>query len=189
MYRSIFAIALMAIAWSGHASAMGTCDGTYAAFLLHALPQRPVVRLDVRNTAPANQRLADRFLAGMREAGVSTGANPDVTLHVTTSVSIDNAGGSNRRPERRAAGLSALQSGNLPSRQVMPRGRLRTPSQARSAPLLELDVDAIRRTETRVSWRVSVHCRPTGTDRGQLAQDLGLVVGRALGRRIERRGL
>lgn len=189
LYRSIFGIALIAIAWSGSALAMGSCRGTYAAFLLHALPARPVVALDVRDASPRNQGLADRFLAGMREAGIATGTDPNVTLHVTSSQIIETAGGSGRRPERRAAGLSALQSGNLRSRPAMPSNRITAPAPGRAPPMLDLRVDAIRRNESRVSWFASVQCRATGTDRGQLAQDLGRVIGRALGKRIERRSL
>ena len=189
MYRAIFGIALIVIAWPGGASAMGSCQGTYAAFLLHALPPRPVVALDVRDPSTRNQRLADRFLAGMREVGIATGTVPNVTLHITTSQIIDTARGSGRRAERRSAGLSALQSGNLRSRPAMPANRITTPPPGRASPLLDLHVDARRANETRVSWWASVQCRATGTDQGQLAQDLGRVIGSALGRRIERRGL
>jgi hypothetical protein len=189
LHRSIFGIALIAIAWSGSASAMGSCDGTYSASLLHALPDRPVVSLDVRNPSPRNQRLADRFLAGMREAGVATSTNPNVMLHVTTSQIIDTVGGSGRRAERRSAGLSALQSGNLRSPPAMPSNRITQPRPSRASPTLDLRLDATRRNESRVSWVAHVQCRATGTDTGQLAQDLGRVLGSALGRRIERRSL
>lgn len=189
MYRTIVGIALIAIAWSGHASAMGSCRGTYAAFLLHALPLRPIVALDVHDVSPRNQRLADRFLAGMREAGISTGTNASVTLRVTTSPIVDTAGGSGRRPERRSAGLSALHSGNLRGRPAMPSNRITASPPGRASPLLDLRVDASSRNETRVSWSASVQCRPSGTDQGQLAQDLGRVIGSAFGRRVERRAL
>jgi hypothetical protein len=189
LYRSIFGIALIAIAWSGSASAMGSCRGTYAAFLLHALPPRPVVALDVRDVSARNQRLADRFLAGMRQAGVATGTDHNVTLDVTTSQIMETASGPGRRPERRVAGLSALQSGNLRSRPAMPSNRITAPPAGPAAPTLDLRVDARSRNETRVSWFASVQCRATGTDRGQLAQDLGRVIGSALGKRIERRSL
>lgn len=189
MHRSIFGIALMAIAWSGSASAMGSCQGTYAAFLLHALPPRPVVDLDVRNPSPRNQRLAARFLAGVREAGIATGANPNVTLHVRVTETIESPRGSGRRPERRSAGLSALRSGNLRRPPAMPSNRITAPPAARASPRLDVHVDARRRNESRVSWAATVQCRATGTDEGRLAQDLGRVIGSALGRRIERRSL
>jgi len=189
LYRAIFGIALIVIAWPGSASAMGSCQGTYAAFLLHALPPRPVVALDVRDASPRNQRLADRFLAGMREVGIATGTVPNVTLHVTTSQIIDTARGPGRRAERRSAGLSALQSGNLRSRPAMPRDRITAPSPGRAGPLLDLHVYARRANETRVSWWAAVQCRASGTDREQLAQDLGRLIGGALGRRIERRSM
>jgi hypothetical protein len=189
LYRSIFGIALIAIAWSGSASAMGSCDGTYAASLLHALPGRPVVGLDVRNPSSRNQRLADRFLAGIREAGIATGTDPNVMLHVSTSEIIDTVGGSGRRVERRSAGLSALQSGNLRSLPAMPSNRITAPRPSRASPILDLRVNATRRNESRISWAASVQCRATGTDEGRLAQDLGRVIGGALGKRIERRGL
>jgi hypothetical protein len=53
-------------------------------------------------------------------------------------------------------------------------------------PLLVVRVDATEGKTTRVSWIASVQCRVTGTDEGRLAQELGRVIGGALGTRVAR---
>ena len=74
-----------ALAFVSTASALPTCQGTYAATSILPLPAKPLVDLDVRDRSPRNVRLATRFLAGLREAGVAVGGQPNVVLHVSTS--------------------------------------------------------------------------------------------------------
>jgi len=49
------------------------------------LPAKPLVDLDVRDRSPRNVGLAERSLAGLKEAGVAVGDQPNVVLHVSTS--------------------------------------------------------------------------------------------------------
>jgi len=54
---------------------------------------------------------------------------------------------------------------------------------------LFLRIDATEGTATRISWVASIQCRMVGSNEGRLAQDLGRILGGALGQRIERRPL
>ena len=66
-------LAASVMAWGSGASAAPSCQGTYAATSLQPLPDRVVVDLDIRDRSPRNLMLADRFLKGVREAGVAVG--------------------------------------------------------------------------------------------------------------------
>ena len=70
---------------SGDANATSSCQGTYAATSLQPLPDQMVVDLDVRDRSQRNLMLADRFLKGVREAGVMVGQDANVLLHYVSS--------------------------------------------------------------------------------------------------------
>ena len=53
-------------------------------------------------------------------------------------------------------------------------------------PLLVLRVDATEGKNTRIAWIASLQCQMTGSDEGDVAQELGRVIGGALGKRVER---
>jgi hypothetical protein len=53
-------------------------------------------------------------------------------------------------------------------------------------PLLVVRVDATEGKNTRIVWVASMQCQITGSDEGQLAQELGSVIGGALGKRAVR---
>jgi len=53
-------------------------------------------------------------------------------------------------------------------------------------PLLALRVDATEGKNTRIAWIASLQCQVTGSDEGKVAQELGRVIGSALGKRVER---
>jgi len=167
---------------------MSTCNGTYAATLLQPLPTPMVVALDIRDDSPANVRMGDRFLAGLRDAGVAVGAAPNVVLHVATYRII----GTPKRPEdgeeRSYSEMSGLGGGHqyevpaVSGVPLVPRG----PS---AAPMLILRIEATEGQAQRTSWVASVQCQLIGTDDGQRAQDIGRVLGAVLGQRVELRPL
>ena len=78
-------LAASVMALGGGASAAPSCQGTYAATSLQPLPEQVVVDLDIRDRSRRNLMLADRFLRGVREAGVAVGQDANVLLHVSTS--------------------------------------------------------------------------------------------------------
>lgn len=170
------------------AMANQTCQGSYTATLLNPLPKQVVVGLDVRVGSPRNRQLADRFLAGVRNAGVAVGTQPNVLLHITTSrlgdtSSRPSAGARRKYPE--SSGLVGAQ----PVLPPLPSTGLTAPRSASTPPLLFMRVDATVGNASRVSWLAALQCRMIGSDEGQLAEDLGQVVGKALGHRIERQPL
>ena len=185
-----FTVAGLVVAfWANAATAAGSCQGTYAATLLQPLPAQVVVGLDIRDRSPRNLQLAERFLTGIRDAGIVVGAQPNVLLHV----SISQLGGVSSRQSRGAeqsdSELSGIQGGPQLSLPALPSTGLTAPRSSRPPPLLFLRVDATEGKASRISWVASVQCRMIGSDEGQLAQDLGHVIGSALGQRVERRPL
>ncbi len=178
---------LAIIVWAGSAAAMPECQGTYAATSLQRLPAKIIVGLDIHNRSSAHLKLADRFLAGVREAGIAVGAEPNVLLHVDTSLLGGTPGFSGGSSERSYPELSGLEGGVHLGLPAIPDTRLTARRVPPAAPLLIVRVDATEEPATRISWVASVQCQLTGTDEGQLAQDLGRVIGSALGQRIERR--
>jgi hypothetical protein len=53
-------------------------------------------------------------------------------------------------------------------------------------PLLVVRVDATEGKNTRIVWVASMQCQIKGSDDGQLAQELGSVIGGALGKKVDR---
>lgn len=182
-------LGLAAMVWAGDAAALPGCEGTYAATLLHPLPASIVVGLDIHDPSPDNRQLAERFLAGVRDSGVAVGAQPTVLLHLTVSVLGDTAGRSGGGAESSYDGMGGFQGGMLGSLPDMPTTRLAAPRASSPSRLLFVRVDATEGQATRISWVASMQCQRTTLDDGQLAHELGRVVGSALGQRIERRKL
>jgi hypothetical protein len=167
---------------------MQTCRGSLSATLLQPLPSSIVAGLDVHDRSARNLKLADRFMIGVRDAGVAVGPQPNLLLHVDMSVLGKGGTSSNRMVERNYPDLSGLRAGSQVSLAPIPSAGLSTTTRRAppTPPLLFLRIDASLDTETRISWIASVQCQMIGTDEGLLAQQLGRVVGGVLGQRIER---
>ena len=168
------------------AAASQSCQGSYAATILHPLPAQIVVGLDIHDRSPRNLRLAERFLAGVRDAGIAAGAQPNVLLHVSTS-RLDAASSRSSGVELSYSGLYGLQGGGQPRLPALPTAGVTAQPPPPAQPDLFVRVDATEGEATRIAWVASVQCRMVGSDEGQLAQDLGHVIGSALGQRIDRR--
>jgi hypothetical protein len=181
-------LAAGATIWCGGASATPSCQGTYAATSFQPLPDPVVVDLDIRDRSQRNLMLADRFLRGVREAGVVVGQDANVVLHVSTSRLGETSSGVSRGVERSYSELGGLAGGGmrprLPSMPVT--GKTASRSAPAAQPLLAVRVDATEGKNTRIVWIASVQCRMTGSDEGRLAQELGSVIGGVLGKRVER---
>ena len=186
--RNAMLLAASVMVWCGGASATPSCQGTYAATSLQPLPERVVVDLDIRDRSPRNLTLAERFLGGVREAGVAVGQDANVLLHVSTSRLGETSSGATRGAERTYSELGGLAGGGMrPKLPPMPATGTRASRPAPTAqPLLVLRMDATVGTDTRSAWIASVQCRMTGSDEGDVAQELGRVIGGALGKRVER---
>jgi hypothetical protein len=176
---------ILAVILASAAAAMPTCDGTYSAMALRPLPAHIVVGLDIHDRSRRNLMLAERFLAGIRKAGVAVGPAPTVLLHVGSSSFNGPLAGAEGRMDRNYPEFSALQGGRQLGLPAIPDTRFGTPRPVPSPPPLSLRVDATEGQMARISWTAVVQCRRTGSDEGALAEDLGRVIGGALGRRID----
>jgi hypothetical protein len=148
-----------------------------------------VVDLDIRDRSPRNLALADRFLKGVREAGVAVGREANVLLHVSTSRLRGTSAGTPRGAERTYSELGGLAGGGMrPQLSPVPATGVKASRSAPAAqPLLALRVDATEGKNTRIIWVASLQCQMTGRpDDGGVAQELGRVIGGALGKRVER---
>jgi len=179
------AVAALACASIGGAAAMPACEGSYAATLIQPLPTPMVVGLDIRDDSPANRRMADRFLAGLGEAGIAVGTPPTVLLHITSYRRGGTLAQSGGEAESDYSDLSALKGGLRLGLPGMPNAARPPPAQ----PLLILRIEATEAASPRTAWVASVQCRIVGTDDGERAQEMGKVIGGALGQRVERRPL
>jgi hypothetical protein len=184
---------LIAIAWglatglAGGANALPTCEGTYAAEALRPLPAAIVVDLDIRDNSPDHLRRAKRFLAGIREAGVAVGPKPNVLLSISSSrlaVSPEQSGGG--RVDQNSSAFSGLEGVGDQSLPVIPADRLGATTSPPAPPVMIIRVEAKEAQAATSSWVANVRCQTIGTDDGALAQDLGRLIGGALGKRIER---
>ena len=187
--RNAVLLAASVMAWGSGASAAPSCQGTYAATSLQPLPERVVVDLDIRDRSPRNLMLADRFLKGVREAGVAVGQEANVLLHVSTSRLGETSSGTPRGAERTYSELGGLAGGGMRPRlpPVPTTGMKASRSAPAAQPLLALRVDATEGKNTRIIWVASLQCQMTGRpDDGGVAQELGRVIGGALGKRVER---
>ena len=168
-------LAAGALIWCGGASATPSCQGTYAATSLQPLPDRVVVDLDIRDRSQRNLMLADRFLRGMREAGVMVGQDANVVLHVSTSRLGEMSSGASRGAERSYSELGGLAGGGMrPTLPPIPeRGTTASRSAAAAQPLLALRVDATEGKNTRIVWIATVQCRMTRVRRGPAGTGAG----------------
>lgn len=182
------AIGMAAIGWIDGAAAMPTCDGTFAATLIKPLPTPMVVRLDILDDSPANERMAARFVAGLREAGVVVGTPPNVVLQISTYRRGGNLQDPADSPGRGDPGTSDIEGGI--QFEVPPvSGDVFAPGTPSTTSLLSVRIEATVAQTTQVAWVASVLCRIIGDDDGKRAQDMGRVIGGVLGQRIDRRPL
>jgi hypothetical protein len=180
-------LAVVGMALSHQAIATETCQGSYATALLHPLPPRMVVGVDILDRTPRNVDLSQRFLAGIRDAGVAVGAQPNVLRHITASTLGKASTQSGRGTAQSQSGMFGLQGGLQPGPPALPSTGFAASRSPPAPPLLFFRADATAVPSTRVAWIASIQCQMTSSNEGQLAEDLGRVVGSALGERTERR--
>ncbi len=165
--------------------AMDSCSGSYAATILHPLPAPLVVGLVIGDDSPRNVDLAARFKAGMQRAGitVSSVSNAQMTLRVT--VSGREGGGNGGRPQQSGAGFSWWNGGADP--QLPGQSEFGGTRQDAVPMTLRLRAEIRRSQADPVAWVATLQCAMQGSDERQLAYDIGTVIGRAIGHRVERK--
>ena len=178
---------IVTLAGAGVATATPTCQGSFSTALLAPLPAHAVVGLDVRDRSPRNLERAQRFLAGVRSAGVAVADTPNIMLHVSSSRLGEVETWTNRGAVQSTTELPGLQGGLQPVLPPIPSQGLGVPRSPPPPPLLFVRIDARASDSTRIAWVASVQCQMTGLDEGQLSEDLGRLVGKTLGQRTEQR--
>nr|WP_294524207.1 hypothetical protein [uncultured Rhodopila sp.] len=174
----------MAIAASPTAMAMQSCNGTVAATSLQVIPEHPTVGLDIRDNSPDTQKLAQRFVAGLRLAGVAVESKPNVLLYVTGST-LDAGSGPDGGSARTYSDLSVFSGGKMPKLPPMPSEQFRGSRTPPSLPMLSIKAQATVSGSDRVAWVALIQCKRTGPNDGKLATELGQLVGGILGKRVE----
>jgi hypothetical protein len=189
--RALAACVLLASA-AGAAHAQSSCSGTYAATLIHALPQPNVVALEVFDNSPDNLRLGSKFSDGLRQAGVRLDGAPTSRLRLNISF-LDPSGGlgggiggssPSERSDWSAMGGGVYQAlPDMPSRGILPR---RGAANGNGPPQLVVRAELTDPDTHPVAWVLSLQCALNTDDRERLAFDLGVLIGNALGKTVAR---
>lgn len=175
------AIGLTGLLLSSGASATQACQGTYVTAAFQPLPKRITVDVAVRTPSPHNLELAKEFLTGVSKAGVAVSSPATVVLHVSASFrssTADQSDGSARQPRTDFFGTQGGMKLRLPE---MPSTGMTSPPAPPALPFRTIRIEATIRSTGQTAWLASVRCRMVGVDEGQLARDLGLLVGQKLG--------
>lgn len=164
---------------------MESCSGSYAATILHPLPAPLVIGLVIGDDSPRNVDLASRFKAGLQRAGIAVNgvSNAKMTLRVTVSGrdGLDDAD----RTRQSGSGFSWWNGGADP--QLPGQSAFGGTRQAPVPPTLRLRAEIRRSQADPVAWVATLQCAMQGSDERQLAYDIGTVIGRAIGHRVERK--
>jgi hypothetical protein len=162
------------------------CPGSYAATALHPLAQPAVYALDIRDPSPENQRLAQRFMEGVRGTGAKVDGTPTAMISIYYSVlglGSSSLGGDEGPSYSDFGALSGGLSPSMPSESRM---RMRQSARPSGPVTLSLRAELARPGTTQVIWVMSLQCQMTIQEPTQLAFEIGRVVGGALGKTVSR---
>jgi hypothetical protein len=172
--------AVTALAAAGPALAFDSCSGTMAATRLAAPPAPLVIGVDVPDDSRRNVELADRFKQGLTSAGVKVSGTPTALLRI--SATVLNQGGVSGQNSRNFSGMSFAGEGLMGSPPDIGR---RKPSGPPQPAVLQLRVDLTEPNSYKAAWIASVRCTMRGSDGGQLAQDMGALIGGSIGQAVQ----
>lgn len=177
--QTVLPVAAVLVAVASPARAAGTCAGTIETSVIHPLPQPMVVMGATSIANSPNPELTRRFVSGLQQAGVRVSDDDgNVTLNIAVSVAAPPT--DSKIVSGQYEGFSWVSGEPLAAGQTVP--GLRSTSLSMSAVLS----DNVAVTQ---SWIATIDCRVQTDDPGSLAEDLGLVIGRAFGNNIDRRRL
>jgi hypothetical protein len=145
------------------AFAIDTCRGVYSGSLIHPLPSPNVVQYEPQSNDPdALTDLGRHFLAGLQRGGVTTSGRPNTRLYVVATVSPPSGTSSGRRKAGQAEDVSAS-------------------AQSTSGILnLTLSLRNIQNADT--VWVGSLSCAILTNDTLRMAETVGELLGRAIGK-------
>ena len=161
---------------------MGTCTGEVSATLLSPLPAPLVVGLHLMDNSPRNIELANRFKAGLKQAGIVTDGKP--TVQLTMNVTVMTQAPNNAAP-------IPLQDDNWMNGGLAPslpdQSRLGGNRQSPGPTTLLMRAEIRRTPADRVAWVAVLQCTEIGDDQPARAYDLGTVIGATIGQRVDQR--
>lgn len=185
--RRMAMLAVLAGILAATPAAAQRCTGTYAATALRPLPPPVIVALDIRDPSPENQRLGQRFMQGVRDAGAKVDGTATAGISVFYSVlglDTDRLSGGG---ERSFADFGNFSGGGLnPSTPSEARMRVIPPRHPHSPATLALRAEVTHRGSTQVDWVLSLQCQMTEQEPMELAYEIGRLIGGALGRTVPR---
>lgn len=186
--------AAMLLAITASAVAMESCTGQYSATSLQPLPQPAIIGLDLHSSTPVNASLGQAFTRGMREAGVQVSGTPTARISVTwqavgqgagnpSGAGLGTGGGAGWQTWSGGArgGLQGGMSAALPD---FPDARMFAPRQSARSALLMLRAEVRKVGSQSVAWVATVQCTVQSADSELLANQLGRLLGGAIGRRV-----
>lgn len=167
------------------AQAMGSCNGTYSATLLSAMPAPLVVGVTVYDDSPRNLRLAARFKDGLRQAGASLDGKPTVMISVIAN-QVGGGSGPGGFGSDQDLDSSFNWWGGGVGRQLPDQSQFRGQRQPVAPVTMQMRIEARPTAGSGVAWVAQVNCTRNGNDDESLAGDLGFVIGRSIGKRVDR---
>ena len=187
--RALALAALLSLG-AGAAQAQYACGGSYAATLLHPLPFPTVVALEIYDNSPENVRLGAKFTDGLRQAGVTVDGTPNARLRLTMNILGPNGPslGSSRQTEyqdwKAMGGGVDQQLPDTPNQGIIPRRGSRNGPGASTLMLRAEITDPDTRP---VAWVATLQCAIGSQSNDQLAYDLGVLIGGAIGKTVARK--
>jgi hypothetical protein len=180
---------------TGPASAMDSCSGKWSATLLHPLTDPTIVALDLADSSDVSQRLGEAFTNGMREAGTAVAGIPTVKLRLSYQIigqggsgsggggGLNQGGGAQTGWTSWSGGdAAALQGGQTAALPDIPNFDMFSPKQPVQSALLIVRFEARNVGADRPDWVATLQCTMQGTDNKTLAQQLGRLIGGAIGK-------
>jgi hypothetical protein len=161
-----------------NALAAGSCSGNIQTSLIHPLPAPMTVSMQNSVDNSPNPVLAGRFVAGLQRAGVTLVDQGNVMLSITVTVvpsaSARNSVGGVYKGFDWVSGEQTPNVGQGPG--------LMSANLSMSATLTDT-------AQSTLSWVATLQCIVKTDSSGNVAEDLGEVIGRSLGQNVERKAI
>jgi hypothetical protein len=177
LMRTAFGVAaIVAVApVAPSAWALDVCTGVYSGGALHALPSPVVVQVQSMLNSQALIALQDRFLSGLRRAGVSFEGTPTLLMNVTAAVTPPNATAAALPQTGSYTGFGWAGDTSATATSVI-------------GGTLNMSLTLTNAATYETNWVGTVSCTVQTNDKPLLAEQIGELLGRNFGQNfIERR--
>jgi hypothetical protein len=160
-------------AWLTGAQAAGSCKGSLATALLHALPSPLSVALQTSVDNSANPDLARQFVNGLRQVGVNVTQDGNTTLSMAVSV-VPAAATPNNLVGGTYKGFDWVSGQPTPGAGTTISGSS-----------LSLSITLTDNAQSTQSWIATLQCSVQTDDSAVLAEDIGEIIGRNIGQNFD----